>query len=213
MWVVLAGSGGAERRVQGGSVEAAPGLTIPRRGLPWAVDTFEEKKELVPVHPSAVQLNQHKGANATGGLLAGPFYKAKMTTELAGASARTAIHSGSPVFFVPIPDEADPDSAGQPMMGWAVMHVVVVQDHRMLSTIKFTQLTGNAKRSDGQVEVTTEKLPHGWLKITPITPLAPGEYALLPVPAQANAFSTSVYDFKVDPEAPNASDAVTAVQE
>ncbi len=203
-------AGGAEPRVQDAGVEVAPGLSLVRRSVPVAVDTFEGKKELVPVHPSAVQLNQHKGANVTGGLLAGPFYKAKMTTELAGVSARTALHSGSVMFFAPGPDESDPDAAGQPVMGWAIVHAAVVQDHRMLTTIKFTQLTGNAKRSDGQVEVTTEKLPRGWLKITPAAPLTPGEYALLPVPAQANVFSTSVYDFKVDPDAPNASDAVTA---
>jgi len=79
--------------------------------------------------------------------------------------------------------------------------------HRILSQVRFTQLTGNAKRSDDQIDATVEKLPDGWLKITPKVPLIPGEYAILPVPRIAGHFSTVVFDFTVDPKAPNSSEA------
>lgn len=189
--------------------EAAPGLRIPSGNIPWALDVFEGRKELVPMHASAVQVNTHRGSNVVGGLAAGPFYKSKMTTELAGVTARTAVHTATPVFYFHLDEQATADTAGTSMIaGWAVVHAGVDSGRRLLSTVKFTQLTGNAKRSDGQVEVTIEVLPHGWMRVTPKGAMAPGEYALLPVMRQANAFSTAVYDFRVDPAAENATDAV-----
>ena len=193
----------------GAAPEAAPDLRVPSGSLPWALDVFEGSKELVPVHASAVQLNNHKGANVVGGLAAGPFYKAKMTTELAGTTARTALHTTTPVFYLHPGGQVEAETEGISMVaGWAVVHAGVENGRRLLSTVKFTQLTGNAKRSDGQVELTTEMLPGGWMRVTPKEALTPGEYALLPVMRQANVFSTAVYDFRVDPLAENAQDAV-----
>ena len=187
--------------------EPAPGLRIPNGSRPWALDQFESNKQLVPVHSSAVQANNHKGSNVAGGLLAGPFYKSKFTTELAGESARTVLHTGTPVFYVLF--NQDPDQGQSQFAGWAVVHVVVDKDRRLLSTVKFTQLTGNAKRSDTQVDLEAETLPGGWLRLTPKAVLPPGEYALEPVMKQDNAYSLNVYDFRIDPAAPNDADAVT----
>ncbi len=194
-----------------GAPEAAPGLRIPSGARPWALDEYQGKKQLVPIHSTAVQPNNHKGSNVAGGLLAGPFYKAKFTTEIDGKSAATAVHTGQPVFYVRTGSEAD---AGTSMVaGWAVVHAVAENSRRLLSTVQFTQLTGNAKRSSAQVEVMMESLPGGWIRITPKEALAPGEYALQPVMRQANAFSTVVYDFRVDPLAENDADVVTATPE
>ena len=90
---------------------------------------------------------------------------------------------------------------------WAIVRATIKKDRRILAQVNFTQLTGNAKRSDSQVDATIEKLADGWLKITPTNPLTPGEYALQPVPKVANTFSTVVFDFTIDPKAPNAPDA------
>ena len=185
----------------------APGLSIPSGSTPWAFEEFRGTKQLVPVHSSAIQVNNHKGSNLAGGLLAGPFYKAKFTTEIEGSVAKTVLHSATPVFYLHF--DEDPDSGQSAMAGWALVHAIVDKDRRLLSTVKFTQLTGNAKRNDTQVEVETEKLPDGWLKITPKTPLPAGEYALEPVMKQENAYSLRVYDFRFDPSAENDPDAVS----
>ncbi len=185
----------------------APGLSIPNGDRPWVFEEFNGKKQLVPIHSSAIQVNNHKGGNLAGGLLAGPFYKAKMTTEIQGATAKTAVHSGTPVFYLHV--TGDPDAGQSSMAGWAVVHAVVDKDMRLLSTVKFTQLTGNAKRNATEVEVSTETLPDGWLKITPKAQMAAGEYALEPVMKQENAYSLIVYDFRMDPLAANDSDVVT----
>jgi hypothetical protein len=184
----------------------APGLSIPSGSKPWVFEEFKGSKQLVPMHSSAVQVNNHKGGNIAGGLLAGPFYKAKLTMEIDGSAAKTVLHSGTPVFYLHF--DQDPDAGQTSMAGWAVVHAIADKDRRLLSTVKFTQLTGTAKRNDTQVELDTEKLPNGWLKITPRQPLPPGEYALEPVMRQENAYSLMVYDFRLDPSAENDADAV-----
>jgi hypothetical protein len=187
--------------------EAAPGLFVPDGSRPYALDVFEGSKELVPIHSSAVQANNHKGSNVVGGLVAGPFYKAKFTTELEGTTARSVLHSLTPTFYVRL--QPVDDGGGQSMIaGWAIVYAAVAKDRRLLSTVKFTQFTGTAKRNDTQIDVTIATLADGWLSITPKAPLSAGEYALLPVMRQDNAYSLSVYDFKIDPAAENAQDAI-----
>ena len=53
--------------------EPAPGLKVPDRDIPYALDHFNGNPQLIPVHHSAVQINNHKGANVAGSL-AGSFF-------------------------------------------------------------------------------------------------------------------------------------------
>ncbi|MEG9435606.1 hypothetical protein JAO29_05455 [Edaphobacter sp. HDX4] len=192
--------------------EPIPGVPISNGSFPWAVDTYEGKQELVPIHHTNVGVNNHKGANVAGSLAGSVFYKPKMTTEIEGAHARVALHSDKPVFYVHLMEEDSSADSSENIFGpWALVRAKIDKDHRVLSQVKFTQLTGNAKRSDSQVDVNVEKLSDGWMKITPKAPLASGEYALQPVPRVANTFSTIVFDFTVDPKAPNSPEAKSAL--
>jgi len=195
-----------------GAPIAAPGLAIPDGALPWALDHFEGKPELVPIHHSEVQLNSHKGLNIAGSL-AGPIYRPKTTVELAGAHARTVLHDPTPSIYIHLlddPDGSGPAGSDQSSTTFAIVQAVSDprNDRRVLAQITYTQLSGDAKRKDGIVETTDERLPGGWWKITPIAPLLPGEYALNPIPKAQNSFSTTVFDFTLDPAGPNAADAV-----
>ena len=194
--------------------EPAPGLRIPSGSLPYALDHFDGKPQLVPVHHSSVELNNHKAANVAGSLAGSVFYKPKMSVEVSGASARTVLHDPKPAFYVHTLQDTDGggDAAGSEAPAFAIVTALVDKDRRIFAQIRFTTLTGNAKRNDGVVESTTERLPDGWLKITPQAPLAPGEYALTPVPKAQNAFSSVVFDFRIAPLAANAPDAVTPAQ-
>lgn len=187
--------------------EPIPGVHITNGTIPWAVDVYNGKQELVPIHHTDIDLNNHRGANVAGSLAGSFFYKPKATTEIPGAHARVALHTGKPVFYVHVMNDpgGDPSDAN-----WAIVRAVVKKDRRVLAQIKFTQLTDNAKRSDAQVEATVEQLPDGWLKITPTDPLAPGEYALMPIPRTQNAYSVAVFDFSLNPNGPNAPDALSA---
>ncbi|WP_263367618.1 hypothetical protein [Edaphobacter bradus] len=191
--------------------EPIPGVQITNGSFPWAVDVYEGKQQLVPIHHTNVGVNNHKGANVAGSLAGSVFYKPKMTTEIEGAHARVALHTDKPVFYVHVMDD-DPggDSSTNLLANWAIVRAKVDKDRRILAQINFTQLTGNAKRRDTQVDANGEKFSDGWLKITPKEPLAVGEYVLQPVPRVANTFSTVVFDFTIDPKAPNSSEARSA---
>jgi hypothetical protein len=191
--------------------EVAPGLRIPdgSGALPLALDRFNGVQELVPIHHSTIELNNHTGANIAGGLL---FQKQKKTIELPGLHARVALHDPRPSFFVHVledPDSADESAYSDPSQ-WALVPAAPKNDHRVLSTMKFSQITEHAKRAEGQVETEFKLLGGGWVKITPKAPLAPGEYALTPLPRAANTFATVVFDFSMNPAAPNAPDAISA---
>lgn len=187
----------------------APGLQIPSGALPYALDHFGGLPELVPVHHSTIEVNNHKGSNIAGSAL-NPFFKQKMTTELAGAHARTVIHDGTPSFFLHFAEDPDGggDTENSEVPTFAIVHATVDKDRRIFAQIRQTQYTGNAKRIDGVVDAKIERLPGGWVKMTPTAPMPAGEYALSPVPKAQNTFSTMIYDFTIDPAAPNAVDAV-----
>lgn len=191
--------------------EPIPGVQITNGSYPWAVDTYEGKQELVPIHHTNIGVNNHKGANVAGSLAGSFFYKPKLTTEIEGAHARVALHSDKPIFYVHLMEEDSSADSSENLLGpWALVRAKIDKDHRVLSQVKFTQLTGNAKRSDSRVDTSIEKLPDGWFRITPKEPLDPGEYALQPIPRVANTFSTIVFDFTLDPKAPNSPEAKVA---
>lgn len=192
--------------------EPIPGVHIPSGSVPWAVDVYSGKPELVPIHHTAINVDNHRGANVAGSLAGSFFYKPKMTTEIEGAHARVALHTSKPVFYVHVMSDPDGDQSSF-FDHWAIVQAVVKKDKRIISQIKFTQLTGKAKRDSSQIDATVESLAGGWLKITPVNPLTPGEYALLPVTKVANTFSTVVFDFTVDPNAANAPDAVSGTMQ
>jgi hypothetical protein len=192
--------------------EVASGLTIPNGSgaLPFALDRYEGKPELVVIHHSTVEVNNHTGANVAGSLAGSFFYKPKMTTELPGPHARTVLHDPRPSFFVHLLEDPDTsgDSADSNTAVWALVAATATKDHRVFAKVQFTQLTGHAKRAQGQVDTHTESLGSGWVKITPDAPLAPGEYAVMPVPRAANTFAAVVFDFTLDPAGPNSPEAV-----
>ena len=196
--------------LHGQAFTVAPGLTITNGSVPWALDEFHGKPQLVPIHHSTIEFNNHKGANVAGSLAGSFFYKPKMTTELAGLHARTVLHLTQPSIYVHSIDDPEPggESAASNTMVWAIVRATLAKDRRVFAKVQFTQLTGNARRTDGLLETTAETLPGGWIKLTPKGALEPGEYAVTPIMKTQNTFSTVIYDFTLDPNAANAADAV-----
>lgn len=194
---------------------AAPGLQVPGSAVPYALDEFQGKQELVPIHHSTVGINRHTGANLAGSLAGSFFYRPKMTTELDGQHARVALHSTQPVFYLHAGQD-DPDHAGDNadslISTWAILHLKVDKDHRVVTKITMNSFGAHAKKKNGIVDAKVEKLPDGWLRITPAVPLVPGEYALSAVFNNPNVFTDVVYDFTVDSSAPEAKEAITAKQ-
>ena len=185
-------------------------------GTVWALDQSADSPQLVHLRYAGTEVNNHKASNILKSNL-GPFvYKPKVTVEVEGDKAAVRLRSTSPVMFIrcSVQDDAAPGSkAESTRTDWALLVLTAKDDRRIASTMAFTQFTGSAKRSEGQVEIAIEKFgATSWYKITPKKPLEPGEYGLVQLPRVQNQFPTRIFDFAIDPKAPNNPEAVKPKQ-
>ena len=125
--------------------QAAAGLSIPGTAMPYALDSFDGKPELIPIHHSNVSINNHTGANVAGEMAGSFFYKPKMTTELPGAAAAVTLHSRRPVLYFHLDDQDDSSADhNENLAGWTIVRAKSEKDKRIVSQIRLTQLTGTA---------------------------------------------------------------------
>ncbi len=189
----------------------AAGLSVPGTAMPYALDSFDGKPELVPIHHSNVSINNHAGVNVAGEMAGSFFYKPKMTTELPGPAAAVTLHSRRPVVYFHVDDQDDASADhNENLIGWAILRAKSEKDKRIVTQIRFTQLTGHGKRNDAIVDATEAHLPNGWTTLTPNEDLANGQYVLSPIYKTGNTFASTVYAFGIDPSAPEAEGAVKA---
>jgi hypothetical protein len=178
--------------------EAAPGLRVPGTSMPYALDSFDGKPELIPIQHSNVSVNNHTGANVAGELAGSFFYKPKATTELRGEEAAVTLHSRRPILYFHIDGD---DDHNENLAGWAIVRAKPDRDRRIVAQIRFTQLTGHGKHNDDIIDTKEAHLPDGWTTITPSEDLANGQYVLTPI-YKGNLFASTVYAFGIDPSAP-----------
>ena len=166
--------------------------------MPYALDSFDGKPELIPIQHSNVSVNNHTGANVAGELAGSFFYKPKATTELRGEEAAVTLHSRRPILYFHIDGDADHN---ENLAGWAIVRAKADKDRRIVAQIRFTQLTGHGKHNDDIIDTKEGHLPDGWTTITPSEDLANGQYVLTPI-YKGNLFASTVYAFGIDPSAP-----------
>ncbi|MGI4759046.1 MAG: hypothetical protein ACRYGF_19625 [Janthinobacterium lividum] len=173
---------GGTYSIVNGELIVAPGLRIPNGNVPWALDVVDGKQVLVPVHHAV--LAQSGGVSAT----------------LEGPASRTALHSGSPVFFVHSSDRTENtgDSGRGTPTGWALLSANVSGSTRTIDHVKFSDVNAATVCAEPVLCTQAESLPGGWLRITPRLPMSTGQYALLPVPRTATSLSPLVYDFSIN---------------
>lgn len=199
-----------ERQVESSRTEAAPGLVLPSAGHIWALDRFAGQPQLVQLKYTLVKANNHAASNTVKASLAPFVYKPKATWELPGAAALVRLHDATPaIFFVSAYSSDDAADPAATLGGLALVRLHVHDGNRVVSTTAFTQFTSKAKRSEDQVETVIEKVRDSvWCKISPKEPLPPGEYALVRLPKQATLLGASIFDFAIDPAAPQNANAL-----
>jgi hypothetical protein len=196
------------------SMEVEPGLTIPDSKTPWALETYQGNRQLVPIHHSDVIVNQHAGANFAGSLAGSFFYKPKMTSELNGLNSRNQLHSESPVIYLLMDEDQDEGGDGKSSDSWSFIIVRAEQekDKRIVDRIAVTQISGSVKRKTEVIDADVTQLPNHWYRIQPKAGMSEGEYALLPVWKAKGTSSTVVWDFGINLSAPNEKDAIVATR-
>ena len=183
---------------------AAPGLPVPNGNLPWALDAADGASALVPIHHSAIT----EPANADTAGSDTP----NLNHTLKGTHARTVLRTTQPVFFVHTNDRTENtgDAGRGNPTGWAMEPATAADGNRMLPHVRFDQIAQGTACTAPLVCLKGESLPGGWLRLTPAASVAPGDYALVPVPRQSHPGVVVVYDFRIDPSAALAKDAVLA---
>jgi hypothetical protein len=189
--------------------EVAPGLRLPDGGGVVLLDVFKGEPQLVEIAQNGGELNRNLGKNILRGAI-NPVAGQKQSVELEGELASIQAHSSKPVIFIsPPPDdpntavkaehESQPDVAPGPQR-FRIVHAEVKKEVRVVGVVKVA-ITGKVSQEEKFVETTNEAMPGGWVKITPVKDLAPGEYAIVEMLGKAG-MNLFVWDFGVNPKGP-----------
>jgi hypothetical protein len=93
-----------------------------------------------------------------------------------------------------------PEQAIVPFNRFRIVQVKVKDGKRIVGDLKRTA-AGKVSQQQDFVKTTIDRVSGGWLKLTPIADLAPGEYALIEIKGN-EGMNLYVWDFAVNPTAP-----------
>jgi hypothetical protein len=190
----------------------APGVKLPENGGVFLLDDWNGRKELVELIQNGGQVNKQTGKNILRAAI-NPIASQHATIEIPGNKSRVQSHLTQPAIYVNVdtsdengsPGEHPPTEATQKDLDqmpnrYRIARLEVKKTSRVVGDLKIA-ITGHVKESGKWTDAIAEPLTGGWVKVTPKTPLAPGEYAIVEMlnPKEMNLY---VWDFGVDPSAP-----------
>jgi hypothetical protein len=198
--------------------EIAPDLRLPDEDSVLALDTFRGTPELVPVPQVGSDLNKET-AHAVQKTAINPASSAHRILSVPGYGSDIQLHVADPVFYVRLGNDDGVEASGSaitvdthgasgratPAGGAATSDYVVErldvrQDLRVVDSFRIG-LLGSGRPQPDVIELKEEPLPGGhWLKLTPVTPLDFGEYALVEVLSD-HEVNLDVWDFGVHSDA------------
>jgi hypothetical protein len=188
------------------SPQVAPGLRLPGDGGIVVLDTFESQPQLVELQQSGSEINQNRKGNILRAAI-NPIASAKQPIELEGLHAKVQAHVALPAIYVNVeqPDSgADATSQLQQQnMPWDRFRIVRLQANkgkRIVGDVKVA-VYGKVSQEEKFVPTTAARLTGGWVKLTPASDLAPGEYAVVEMLGK-EGMNLYVWDFGVNPTAP-----------
>jgi hypothetical protein len=205
--------------------EILPGLRLTDSASVLAVDTFEGAPELVPLPQEGSDLNKET-AHAVQKKSIHPASSPHEIFEIPGPRSEVQLHVPEPVFYVRIgTEDAEPGSSaltvtthdpnpgrevpagGAESSDYVIERVDSRQDMRVVDSPRLV-LLGNGRPQPDVIEMKEEPVTGGrWLKLTPLQPLAFGEYVLLEV-LSSEAVNVDVWDFGVHAGAPENVEAI-----
>ena len=177
-----------------------PGLRLPSPDGVFLEDFYQGKPELNHLMQNGAGLKKNLGHNILRGVI-NPIAGSKQTIELAGLHADVRSHTLNPVIYVSI-DRSDPLQGYTADTAKDHLHIVrceIKNQNRIVGAVKIA-IYGKVTQSAQFVETTVEPISDYWVKVSPVSPLERGEYALVEFD-ENGAMNQFVWDFGVDPEA------------
>jgi len=209
------------------NLEVSPGLRLPEETGIWALDYFHDQPELVELVQATGDVNQQTGHNISRSPI-NPQGSTRQTLEMNERHAKVALHEPQPAFYISVdaPDGDEPsasaitvdthgaaavkgpESASSPNSRYVILHADVRKEYRFVGEVNVSPAT-----TDRNVFAANLQLLEGkrWFKLTPKEPLAAGDYVLMEIlsPREANM---AVWDFRIDPNAPENEHAMYPVE-
>jgi hypothetical protein len=185
--------------VSSDDISVAEGLQLPTYGHIWALDTWKGVRELVRLKPPAT--------DDTGFSL-----KLKRSIEFKGEAAQVRVHDAAPVFFLRGVSGSDDGRSDL-----VVVRLNIEGQRREVNKDAMGQLKQQAKHADAEypdvIGVNQKRVGStDWYRLSPKQVLPPGEYALVPLPTSPGFADGEIFDFAIDPEAPENSDPLRSEQ-
>jgi hypothetical protein len=183
--------GASQPGVSTDDISVADGLQLPTYGHVWALDTWQGLKELVRLAPPDTTDSQ-------GGF----SLKLHKSIEFKGEASAIRVHDTAPLFFVRGVSGSDNGHSD-------VVIVRLQTDGQRRAAAKDTvgELKQLAKHPEAEypdiIAVTQKRVgATDWYRIAPQAKLANGEYALVPLPSSSGFAEGEIFDFAIDPDAP-----------
>jgi hypothetical protein len=193
--------------------QIAPGLRLPDSGGVFLLDNYRNQPQLVEIVQNGGELNKQTGKNIIHAVINPIPTGSKESIELKGLHSQVQAHEERPTIYVDVVadetnDEGNKISELNRPDRFKIIRTQPKKDVRIVSSVKIS-LLGKVSSQEDIVPTTAEVVNGGeWLKLTPASPLPPGEYALVEMldPKTINFY---VWDFGVDPNAPQNASAWT----
>ena len=188
----------------------APGLHLPEDAEFSCSTLFSASRNWFYVHQTAGEVNRDTKTNILR-LRINPIAGGKPDHRTRWPHASVQAHATLPAIYVNFDQDQSanassqhgPQQPQQPEQPWDRYHIVRVQvkkGKRIIGDIKISPL-GKATQEQNLVQTTSLKLTGGWIKITPVNALEPGEYAVVEMLGK-EGMNTYVWDFGLNPAAP-----------
>ena len=206
--------------------QVAPGLRLPDDSGVYLLDNYQGQPQVVELQQTEGNIIQNSRANILRGALI-PIAGAKQTIELEGTHAAIHSHVAVPSIYINMEDETpepppgetasakmsqpsldaprseepqQPQGAIVPFDRFRIVQTKIKNGKRIVGDVK-RNVGGKVSQDETVVKTTIDRIKGGWLKLTPIADLAPGEYALIETKGN-ESLNLYVWDFGVDPKAP-----------
>jgi len=189
----------------------APGLRLPDGGGVFLLDKYRDQPSLVGLVQSGGELNKQMGKNILRAALNPLALSSKQTIELQGIHARYQSHVAQPEIYVNIdntdenaipPEETGKDKDRKPQLPLDRFRIVRLEHRKATRVVGNLNIAvyGKVTQKANWIEATSTKVGD-WAKVVPVSPLPPGEYAVVEM-LDAKQMNLYVWDFGVDPNAP-----------
>jgi hypothetical protein len=185
----------SDQSVSSDDISVAEGLQLPTYGHVWALDTWKGRRELLRLKPPDAMMEEP-----------GFSLRPRHTIEFKGEAASVRVHDAAPQFFL-----RGVSGNNDSRSDLVVVRLTIEGERRVVAKDAMAQLKRQVKHADGQfpdlIAVNQRRVgTTDWYRLSLGQVLEPGEYALVPLPSSPGFADGEMFDFAMDPQAPENAD-------